>query len=209
MARNIGPTCRLCRRVGEKLFLKGERCFTPMCAVDRRHQPPGQQHTRRRQRISDWGLQLIEKQKARFTYGVLEHQFRRYFQKAQKNPGATGDLLLQLLERRLDNVVFRLDIAESRAQARQLVSHGHITIGGRTVSIPSYQVKEGQTIGWKESSQAREFSKALAASMPRKAIPPWLAIDKAELIGRIEHLPQPDEIDNTIDTRMIVEFYSK
>ena len=208
MARNTGPTCRLCRRVGEKLFLKGERCFTPMCAVDRRRQPPGERHLRR-PRVSDRGTQLKEKQKARFTYGVLEHQFRRYFEQAQKSPGATGEALLQVLERRLDNVVFRLDIAESRAQARQLVNHGHITIGGRKVSIPSYQVKEGEAIGWKESSQAREFSKALAASMPRKSVPTWLTIDTKELIGRINHLPQPDEIDNTIDTRMIVEYYSK
>lgn len=208
MARNTGPTCRLCRRVGEKLFLKGERCFTPMCAVDRRRQPPGERHLRR-PRISDRRTQLTEKQKARFTYGVLEHQFRKYFEKAQKSPGTTGEVLLQFLERRLDNVVFRLDIAESRAQARQLVSHGHITIGGRKVSIPSYQVKEGETIGWKESSQAREFSKALAASMPRKSVPTWLTIDTTELIGQINHLPQPDEIDNTIDTRMIVEYYSK
>jgi small subunit ribosomal protein S4 len=139
----------------------------------------------------------------------LEHQFRKYFEKAQKSPGTTGEVLLQFLERRLDNVVFRLDIAESRAQARQLVRHGHITIGGRKVSIPSYQVKEGEAIGWKESSQAREFSKALAASMPRKSVPAWLTIDAKELIGRINHLPQPDEIDNTIDTRMIVEYYSK
>ena len=208
MARNTGPTCRLCRGVGEKLFLKGERCFTPMCAVDRRRQPPGERHLRR-PRISDRRTQLKEKQKARFTYGVLEHQFRKYFEKAQKSPGTTGEVLLQFLERRLDNVVFRLDIAESRAQARQLVSHGHITIGGRKVSIPSYQVKEGETIGWKESSQAREFSKALAASMPRKSVPTWLTIDTTKLIGQINHLPQPDEIDNTIDTRMIVEYYSK
>jgi small subunit ribosomal protein S4 len=179
-----------------------------MCAVDRRRQPPGERHLRR-PRISDRRTQLTEKQKARFTYGVLEHQFRKYFEKAQKSPGTTGEVLLQFLERRLDNVVFRLDIAESRAQARQLVSHGHITIGGRKVSIPSYQVKEGETIGWKESSQAREFSKALAASMPRKSVPTWLTIDTTELIGQINHLPQPDEIDNTIDTRMIVEYYSK
>ena len=208
MARNTGPKCRLCRRVGEKLFLKGERCFTPMCAVDRRRQPPGERHLRR-PRVSDRGIQLKEKQKARFTYGVLEHQFRKYFEKAQKSPSTTGEVLLQLLERRLDNVVFRLDIAESRAQARQLVNHGHITVGGRKVSIPSYQVKLGETIGWKESSQAREFSKALAASMPRKWVPTWLSIDTTELIGRINHLPQPDEIDNVVDTRMIVEYYSK
>ena len=208
MARNTGPSCRLCRRVGEKLFLKGERCFTPMCAVDRRRQPPGERHLRR-PRVSDRGIQLKEKQKARFTYGVLEHQFRKYFEKAQKSPSTTGEVLLQLLERRLDNVVFRLDIAESRAQARQLVSHGHITVGGRKVSIPSYQVKLGETIGWKESSQGREFSKALAASMPRKSVPAWLSIDTTELIGRINHLPQPDEIDNIVDTRMIVEYYSK
>jgi small subunit ribosomal protein S4 len=159
--------------------------------------------------VSDYGTQLKEKQKARFTYGVLERQFRRYFARAQITSGSTGEVLLQTLERRLDNVVFRLDIAESRSQARQLISHGHITIGGRKVSIPSYLVNEGETISWKETSKVREFSVALASSMPRKSVPAWLAIDTKEMLGKINHLPEPAEIDTTIDTRMIVEFYSK
>ena len=208
MARYTGPVCRLCRRVGEKLFLKGERCFTPRCAVERRRRPPGDVHFRR-PRVSDWGLQLREKQKARYSYGVLESQFRRYFEQAQKSPGTTGETLIQLLERRLDNVVFRLDFAESRAQARQMVLHGHITVGGRKVSIPSYQVKEEDVVGWKESSQSRDFAKALVAASPRKTIPGWLNLESDTLTGRVLHLPQPDEVDRTIDTRMIVEFYSK
>jgi small subunit ribosomal protein S4 len=159
--------------------------------------------------VSDWGTQLREKQKARHTYGVLEAQFRKYFQRAQHSPGTTGEILLQLLERRLDNVVFRLDFAESRAQARQLVRHGHIKVGGRKVSIPSFQVKEDDTVEWRETTQSRDFFKSLSAASPRKSVPGWLALDPAKMAGRVLHMPLTDEMDIIVDTRMIVEFYSK
>ena len=208
MARYTGPDCRLCRRAGEKLFLKGERCFTPKCAVERRRTPPGPPPQRRR-RTSDWGVQLREKQKARVIYGVLERQFRAYYEKAQKDPQATGNALLQLLERRLDNVVYRLDFAESRDQARQMVRHGHITVGDRKVNIPSYIVKPGEVIGWKQSSQDRDFVKTLAEGIPRKSVPGWLILDNAKLTGQVLNLPASKDIESTVDLRLIVEFYSK
>ena len=208
MGRYTGPVCRLCRQAGEKLFLKGERCFTPRCAVERRRRPPGEVHFRR-PRVSDWGLQLREKQKARYSYGVLESQFRRYFEQAQKSPGTTGETLIQLLERRLDNVVFRLDFAESRSQARQLVLHRHITVAGRKVTIPSYQVSPGEVIGWAETSQGQDFVKELAAAIPRKSVPGWLSLDKDTLSGQVVHSPKPSEVDSSINTRIIVEYYSK
>ena len=208
MGRYTGPACRICRRAGEKLFLKGERCFTPRCAVERRRRPPGEQHLRRR-RVSDRGIQLREKQKARFIYGVLERQFRGYFEQAQKSRGTTGDTLLEILERRLDNVVYRLDFAESRHQARQLVLHGHITVDNRKVSIPSYQVKPGDMIGWKETSRDKDFVQALTAAIPRKAVPEWLSLEKKAMTGKVLRPPERPEVDNTIDTRMIVEYYSK
>ena len=208
MGRYTGPACRICRRAGEKLFLKGERCFTPRCAVERRRRPPGEQHLRRR-RVSDRGIQLREKQKARFIYGVLERQFRGYFEQAQKSRGTTGDTLLEILERRLDNVVYRLDFAESRDQARQLVLHGHITVDNRKVSIPSYQVKPGDMIGWKETSRDKDFVQTLTAAIPRKAVPEWLSLEKEAMTGKVLRPPERPEVDNTIDTRMIVEYYSK
>jgi small subunit ribosomal protein S4 len=151
MARNIGPNCRLCRRSGEKLMLKGDRCFTPKCAVERRPRPPGKSQGSRR-RLSDRGMQLREKQKARYTYELMERQFRRFFGIAEKRTGVTGDTLLILLERRLDNVVYRLGFADSRSQARQLVTHGHIMLTGRSTNVPSATVKPGDTIGWKPTS---------------------------------------------------------
>lgn len=208
MARYTGPDCRLCRRAGEKLFLKGDRCFGQKCAVERRHSPPGQIAQRRR-RVSDRGLQLREKQKAKAAYGVLERQFRSYFDRARKNPLATGQVLMQLLERRLDNVVFRLDFAESRDQARQLVRHGHVTVGGKKVDIPSYMVKPGDAIGWKPSSQDKEFCKALAAGIPRKAVPDWLSMEASTLTGRVVELPKVEALEGLVETRMIIEFYSK
>ena len=208
MARYTGPDCRLCRRAGEKLFLKGDRCFGPKCAVERRHSPPGQIAQRRR-RPSDRGLQLREKQKVRVTYGVLERQFRGYFESARKNPLATGEVLMQLLERRLDNVVFRLDFAESRDQARQLVRHGHVTVDGKKVNIPSYMVKPGNAIGWKPSSQDKEFVKTLAAGIPRKTVPGWLSMEASTLTGRVLDLPQVEAMEGLVETRMIIEYYSK
>lgn len=208
MARYTGPVCRLCRRAGGKLFLKGERCFTPRCAAERRRNPPGNL-LRRRRRVSDRGTQLREKQKARVIYGVLERQFRGYFREAQKNPQATGQVLLRLLEQRLDNVVYRLDFAESRNQAQQLVCHGHIFVDGHKVDIPSYLVKPGEVVGWKQSSQEREFAKSLVAGMPRKSVPGWLSLDTSTLTGRVLRLPEVGDAENVVEVRLIVEYYSK
>jgi len=209
MARYIGPSCRLCRRAGEKLFLKGERCFTPKCAVERRRYPPGGGQSQRRRRTSDWGAQLREKQKTRQIYGVLERQFRGYFEKAQKSSEATGQVLLQFLERRLDNVVYRLDFAESRKQARQFVLHGHITVNGRKMNVSSYMVKPGEVIAWKQISQEKEFVKTLAAGVPRKSIPEWLSLNTETMLGKMLRLPEAGALESTFEPRMIVEFYSK
>ena len=208
MGRYIGPACRLCRRVGEKLFLKGERCFTPRCAIERRRTPPGDQSTRRR-RVSDYGLHLREKQKLRFMFGVMETQFRKYMEEAFKNPTITGQALLELLERRLDNVVFRLNFAESRRQARQLVRHSHFTINGRGTNIPSYQVRRGDVISWKESRNQREFFKALTDGIPRRPVPQWLTLDTATMSGTVLRNPDPSELETEIETRLIVEYYSR
>ncbi len=208
MARYTSAVCRLCRRSGDKLMLKGERCFGPKCAIERRPKPPGQQPMRRR-RLSDRGVQLREKQKARYSYGVLERQFRRFFSQAQQQAGITGDNLLVLLERRLDNAVHRLGFADSRAQARQLVQHGHITLNGRKTDIPSALVKEGDTISWTESSTKTEYYKRLAASIESKVIPGWLSLDIEKLIGRVVALPTPDEIEAKIEWQSIVEYYSR
>src|SRR4030042_31894 len=168
MARYTGPVCRLCRRNGEKLLLKGARCFTPKCAVDKRPKAPGQTAGRRRRRFSDRGLQLREKQKVRYTYGTLERQFKKTFRLAEKQTGITGENLLVLLERRLDNVVFRLGFADSRPQARQLVQHGHILLNGHKADIPSLFVKEGDTISWREGSQKTEYYKQIVESIEAK-----------------------------------------
>jgi small subunit ribosomal protein S4 len=208
MARYTAAVCRLCRRSGDKLMLKGSRCFTTKCALDRRGKPPGQQLTRRR-RLSDRGLQLREKQKARYTYGVLERQFRRFFAEAARQSGITGENLLVLLEKRLDNVVYRLGFADSRSQARQLVQHGHIMVNGRKTDIPSYLVKEGDTISWKESSTKTEYYKQLVQSIESKVIPNWLSLDKEKLTGRVSSLPTPDDIEAKFEWQSIVEYYSR
>jgi small subunit ribosomal protein S4 len=208
MARYTGAVCRLCRRSGEKLFLKGSRCFTPKCALDKRPKPPGQQLGRRR-RISDRGLQLREKQKARYTYGILESQFRRSFTRAERQAGITGENLAVLLERRLDNVVYRLGFADSRSQARQLVRHGHIMLNGRKTNIPSCLVKEGDTISWREGSQKTEYYKQLAATIEAKAVLNWLSLDRQTLVGQVLSLPTPEETDAKFDGKAIVEYYSR
>ena len=209
MARYTDPACRQCRRIGEKLFLKGERCYTPRCAVERRKRPPGEQVPRRR-RASDWAFQLREKQKARWTYGVLERQFRKYYEIAREQPGATGDLLLQLLERRLDNTVYRLSMADSRRQARQMVNHGHFAVDGKVVDIPSYLVKPGEAITWKRSNgSVPEFVTALTDGLPKRPVPQWLSLDPANLSGQVLALPDVSDQDTGIDSRLIVEFYSK
>ena len=208
MARNIGAVCRLCRRSGEKLFLKGNRCFTPKCGVDKRPKPPGQP-LRRRQKLSDRGLQLREKQKARHSYGILERQFRRIFAQAERQAGITGENLLVLLERRLDNVVYRLGFADSRSQARQLVRHGHIMLNGHKTNIPSCLIKEGDTISWRKESAKTEYYKQLAQTIEAKSVLNWLSLDKATLAGQVLSLPTPDDIEATFDEKVIVEFYSR
>ena len=209
MARYTGAVCRLCRRSGEKLLLKGSRCFTPKCAVDKRPKPPGQQTSRRRRRFSDRALQLREKQKARYTYGTLEKQFRKTFKQSEKQAGITGENLLVLLERRLDNVVYRLGFADSRSQARQLVRHGHIMLNGHKTNIPSCLVKEGDTIGWRENSQKSEYYKQLVEDIESKTVLNWLSLDRQSLVGQVLTMPTPEEIDARFDGKAIVEYYSR
>jgi len=208
MARYTGPACRICRRQGDKLMLKGERCFTPKCPVEKRHTPPGQ-HTSSRRKVSEYSLQLREKQKVRFAYGILERQFKRHFAEAERRPGLTGENLLQILEMRLDNVVYRLGFAESRRQARQVVQHGHITVNGRKAGIPSYQVKAGNVISWKASSSKLALYQAVAKDIESKTIPGWLSLDREKLEGRVVAVPSRSDLESTIDERLIVAFYSR
>jgi small subunit ribosomal protein S4 len=209
MARYTGAVCRLCRRSGEKLFIKGSRCFTPKCALDKRPKPPGQQTGRRRRRFSDRALQLREKQKARYTYGILERQFHKTFTHAERQAGITGENLLVRLERRLDNVVYRLGFADSRAQARQLVRHGHIVLNGRKTNVPSCLVKEGDTIAWREGSNKTEYYQQLTQTIESKTVLNWLSLDKQNLVGQVLALPTPEEIDARFDGKAIVEYYSR
>ena len=209
MARYTGAVCRLCRRSGEKLFIKGSRCFTPKCALDKRPKPPGQQTGRRRRRFSDRALQLREKQKARYTYGTLERQFRKTFVNAERQAGITGENLLILLERRLDNVVYRLGFADSRPQARQLVRHGHIMLNGRRTNVPSCLVKEGDTISWREGSNKTEYYKQLAQDIESRTVLNWLSLDRQKLEGQVLSLPTPEEVDARFDGKAIVEYYSR
>ncbi len=209
MARYTGPVCKLCRREGMKLFLKGERCFTPKCAIDRRNQPPGQHGQRRRGKVSDFGLQLREKQKARRTYGVLEKQFRRHFAMAENRPGPTGENLLQVLEMRLDNVVYRLGIADSRPQARQLVNHGHFTVNGHNTDIPSYICKPGDAIGVRSEHLGNEYFKTSLVGIARKDIPSWLTLDPRALTGKVISLPARADLEVNLNEQLIVEYYSR
>jgi small subunit ribosomal protein S4 len=211
MARYTGPVCKLCRREGIKLFLKGDRCFTPKCAVEanRKPYPPGQTASARRRKQSEYGIQLREKQKARHVYGVLERQFRRHFSEAERRPGSTGENLLRLLEMRLDNVVFRLGMADSRAQARQLVTHGHLTVNGRKVDIPSFETKIGMVIGVAPRSRNAEYFKTLAEVIRRRDVPGWLSLDVEHLAGRILSAPTRPEIDANLQEQLIVEYYSR
>ena len=208
MARYTGPACRLCRRVGEKLFLKGERCYTPKCAVDRRRTLPGDRSMRRR-RISDHGIQLREKQKARFMYGVMEAQFSKYVDNAFKRSESTGQNLIRQLETRLDNVAYRLGFADSRRQARQLVLHGHITVNDRKTDIPSFSVRPGDAIAWKESKKDSEYVKLMSADLPKRPVPAWLELDVQKLQATVRRHPSDEELETAIDTRLIVEYYSR
>jgi small subunit ribosomal protein S4 len=208
MARNLEPSCRQCRREGLKLYLKGDRCYSDKCSFNRRPVAPGQHGTSRR-KLSEYGLQLREKQKVRRIYGILEKQFKNYFEMADKMKGITGENLLQLLERRLDNVVYRLGFASSRAQARQLVRHGHITVNGRKVNIPSYITNVGEVIGVRERSASEvEHFKALKEGTGRTVVP-WLSVDYEKLEGTITALPSREDIDIEIQEHLIVELYSR
>ena len=208
MARYRGPVCRLCRREGMKLFLKGDRCYTEKCAIERRNYPPGQ-HGQARPKSSGYGLQLREKQKAKRIYSVLESQFRNYFQKAERKPGVTGKYLLTLLETRLDNVVHRLGFASSRNGARQLITHGHFKVNGRKVNITSYQLKQGDTIELIEKSKKIEFIKESMESAVHRGIPQWLELNPEKFAGVVKSLPAREDITLPIQEQLIVELYSK
>lgn len=209
MARYIDSVCRQCRREGTKLFLKGDRCFSAKCAVTKRHTPPGQHGQARARKPSEYGTQLREKQKVRRAYGVLESQFRKYYEMAANMRGATGENMLSLLERRLDNVVYRLGLAESRPMARQMVNHGHILVDGKKVDIASFLVKPGQVITVKERSRDMQNLKDLREQGASKPIPKWLELNADGLTGKIVAMPQRDDIDLTVEEHLIVEFYSR
>jgi small subunit ribosomal protein S4 len=206
MARDTGPQCKQCRREGQKLFLKGERCLTDKCGVERRSYPPGE-HGRGRVRQSEYRLQLREKQKARRYYQLLERQFRNYYDKATSQPGVTGENLLRLLETRLDNVLVRLGFAGSRRQARQLVNHGHWTVNGRRVDVPSYQVRANDVIAIKDGSAAEPTVRS--ATELTAAVPPWLQADHDALTAKVLRLPERSEITTPVQEQLIVELYSK
>lgn len=208
MARYTGARCRLCRREGVKLYLKGDRCYSPRCALERRPFAPGQ-HGRGRKKVTEYALQIREKQKARRIYGVLEAQFRNYFARAERQPGITGENLLRLLERRLDNVVYRLGLATSRSEARQLVRHGHFRVNGRKVDIPSYLVRVGDTITLREESRSIPRMQELMERAAEKTPPPWLAYEPEQVTGRVLALPTRDQIDVPVKEHLIVELYSR
>jgi len=208
VARYTGALCRVCRREGEKLFLKGDRCFTEKCSVERRKYPPGQ-HGQRRGKISDYGIQLREKQKTRKSYGLFERQFRRCFHEAERRKGSTGELLLQLLERRLDNAVFRMGFALNRREARQLITHGHFTVNGRAVSVPSYLVKQGDVVEVKEKSRKIPGLVDNISRIENRGIPAWVEVDSASFKGKVLHVPSREEMQLPIQEQLIVELYSK
>lgn len=209
MARYTDANCKLCRREGEKLFLKGTRCFSEKCAVERRQVAPGQHGRMMRRKVSSYGLQLREKQKVRRTYGVLEKQFRNYFKKADLKTGITGEILLQLLESRLDNLVYRLGFAASRKAARQLVRHRHVEVNSRTVDIPSYSIKPGEVIKIKDKSKNLEMIHAALKETGRGDDIPWLRLNKAALEGELLEVPERASIPLTFNEQLIVELYSK
>lgn len=208
MARDTGPQCRLCRRERMALYLKGDRCYTDKCAIQRRNYPPGQ-HGQGRGKISDYGLQLREKQKVKRMYGILEKQFRGYFVRAERMRGVTGTNLLVLLERRLDNVVYRLGFANSRAQARQLVLHNHVLVDGHRVNIPSYLVKIGQSVQMTEKTRQKAQVRDALEAAARRGCPPWLELEKEEAKGRVSMFPTREDITMPIQEHLIVELYSK
>ena len=208
MARYTGSVCRLCRREGEKLYLKGDRCLSEKCAVSRRSYAPGQ-HGQERKKISEYGLQLREKQKLRRIYGILERQFARYFALAERKKGVTGENLLQILESRLDNVVYRMGFAASRAEARQLVRHGHFEVNGRRVNIPSYSVRVGDEIKLREEALGSPRVKQLVAQAQDRTVPEWLEVDVVKMSGRVKAMPLREQIDVPVKEHLIVELYSR
>jgi len=211
VARYTGSKCKLCRRQGEKLFLKGERCYSPKCAFERRAYAPGMHGRRRtfRRKVSDYGVQLREKQKARRIYGVLERQFRRYFRLAVKHKGLTGANLLQILERRMDNVVYRLGFASSRDQARQFVSHGHFDLNGRKAMTPSLLVKAGDVIAVRERSRKNQYFKDLQKTLEHVTASEWLTLDASGMKGQVLSLPSREQIDVPVKEQLVVEYYSR
>jgi len=209
MGRNIDSKCKQCRRVGEKLFLKGDRCSTPKCAMVKRNYAPGFHGPKGRKRLSDYGLQLQEKQKAKKYYGLLEKQFRLTYAKASKKQGDAGKNFLRLLEMRLDNVIFRLGWAASRSQARQLVNHGHFTVNSRKTDIPSFSVKLGEVIKIKKSSQSNRFFKNLGEKLKKAERPSWLNFDASDLSAKVLHEPKETDLPQNINVQMIIEYYSK
>ena len=208
MARYSDPVCRLCRREGMKLFLKGDRCFKDKCAIERRAYAPGQ-HGRRRSKVLGYGLQLREKQKVKRIYGLLERQFRLYFQAANQGTGITGENLLRKLEQRLDNVVYSLGFASSRAQGRQLVRHGHIEVNGKKLNIPSYQVRKGDAVQVREKSRKNEQIRQAVETASGRGVPTWLQLDGANFRGAVVDLPKREDIRLPIQEQLIVELYSK
>ncbi|HEY8354028.1 MAG TPA: 30S ribosomal protein S4 [Methylophilaceae bacterium] len=209
MARNLDPKCRQCRREGEKLFLKGEKCFTEKCAIEKRNFPPGQHGQRRNQRLSDYGVQLREKQKVRRIYGVLESQFRSYYKEADRQKGITGENLLQLLECRLDNVAYRMGFGSSRTEARQIVRHNGILVNGKRVNIPSYQVRPGDEIEVADRARNQLRIKAAAEAAEQRGFPEWISVDVKALKGTFKAKPQREELPTTINESLVVELYSK
>ncbi len=208
MARYNDAVCRICRREGLKLFLKGSRCYSRKCAFERRSTPPGM-NTMRRRKVSEYGLQLREKQKLRKSYSVLERQFRNYFEKADQRKGVTGENLMHMLEMRLDNVVFRMGFASSRAQARQLVSHGHFAVNGRPTNVPSYATKVGDRVEVRESRRGREIFKVAAETMKAAQIPEWVSVDPAKMSGSVLSEPAREQMPLEFNEQLVVEYYSR
>ena len=209
MARYLGSACRQCRRENLKLFLKGDRCFSDKCSFERRAYPPGQHGQARMRKISDYAIQLREKQKVRRIYGVLEGQFRRYFEMAERKKGITGENLLALLERRLDNIIYRLGFSSTRTQGRQFVLHKHVMVNGKKVNIPSYLVSVGDTISLKEKSRAVPFVQESLQAVARRGVPSWLELDSANFAGAVKAMPIREELTMPIQEQLIVELYSK
>ncbi len=209
MARNLDPKCRQCRREGEKLFLKAEKCFTDKCAIEKRNFPPGQHGQRRASRLSDYGVQLREKQKVRRIYGVLEKQFRSYYKEADRRKGVTGENLLQLLECRLDNVTYRMGLAGSRTEARQVVKHNAILVNSKRVNIPSYQVRAGDVVSVAEASKKKLRIKSALEAADERGFPEWLEVDVKAFTGTFKSAPVRDDLPATINESLVVELYSK